>query len=334
MVILKVRTSNIPLGLHTEDFDLEDDDDGEEEEEDEEDHDNHYDHGEEEHGEEDEEEEEEVDYGVIEELTAVEVDAEDIEEEEEEEEMDMLDEVESVEENNNGHHDDPPNHSEDVDGDNHSSSDGRSDLDAGKLVFSDAVEGQVDASPLARDMSASSSLDRESQNVTAQHPSLSVPLVIAVGTNRAGSAYKETISTSFNSHTTNEYSISNSLGASWLANEVENLETSTRYISNGYPSNVSGSRVGKHNRKGVINDAVKDSDSDDDSSSCVSFLSMGSESLSFDRDFSKKHRSLSEEFVTTDRMSLSISNIEEEGDDDGEDGDDDDKDLKRIDIDG
>ena len=58
--------------------------------------------------------------------------------------------------------------------------------------------------------------------------------------------------------------------------------------------------------------------------SFTSLLNAFEESFSSDRDFSKKHRSLSEEFVTTDRMSLSISNIEEEGD---EDEDDDDKNL-------
>ena len=317
MVILKVRTSHIPLGLHTEDFDMEDDDGEEEEFEDDEEEEGDEEDNDDDSDEEEHEEEEEGEDGVTDEVAAgVEVD------DEEEEEIDMLDEVESV--------DDHLLYFEEVNGDDRSN-DGHSDRDSSNnLLFSDAVEGQAETLTFTREISAPSLL-RESQNVTVL-PSMPIPVGHVVGT-----SYKETttttttISTSFNSHTTNEFSISNSLGASWVANEVENLETSNRYISSGYPSNVSSCRVGKHNRRGVINDAVRkssgdsdDSDSDDDSSSCVSFLSMGSESFSSDRDFSKKHRSLSEEFVTTDRMSLSISNIEEEGD---EDEDDDDKNL-------
>jgi hypothetical protein len=341
MVILNFRTSHIPLGLQTEDFNLdeeeeddEDEDDDDEEEEDEE--------GVLQGGEEIEEEEEETGEGVDEEMDGA-ISEENAGEEHDEvysvgvaeEEVDMFDD--------DDHDDDEEEEEEEYLGDNHdyeehihifhseeSNADNRSNdrcsgVNGGHFIFSDPFEAQAETS-YTREMPAPS-LPRQSQNVTALPP---------ITLSSAGNFNKESISTSFNSHTTNEFSMT-SLSASWVPNETENMETTNRYISNGYhPSNLNTSRVGKHNRRGEINDAGKkssghsDSDSDDDSASCVSFLSMGSEYFSLERDSSKKHRSLSEEFLTTERMSLSISNIEEveEIDDD----DDDDKAIKRIGV--
>ena len=333
MVILKVRTSHIPLGLQTEDFNLdeeeeddEDEDDGDEEEEDEE--------GVSQGGEEIEEEEEETGEGVDEEMDGAITEENAGEEHDEvysvgvaEEEVDMFDD--------NDHDDDEEEEEEEYLGDNHDYEEHihifhseESNADNCSNDRCSGVNGGQAETSYKREMPAPS-LPRQSQNVTAL-PSITL--------SSAGNFNKESISTSFNSHTTNEFSMT-SLSASWVPNETENMETTNRYISNGYhPSNLNTSRVGKHNRRGEINDAGKkssghsDSDSDDDSASCVSFLSMGSEYFSLERDSSKKHRSLSEEFLTTERMSLSISNIEEVEEIDDDDDDDDGKAIKRIGV--
>ena len=302
MVILKLRTSHVPLGLHTEDFDF----DGEENEEE---------------VESDEENEEQSDDEMVaEEETALVATS-----------TNIGSQTEAIGDGNGHGHGraDGINDNEEVlllhhfeedDEENASDEDNIDIDDAYNLIFSDTIgEGN------ARSQSV--------QETTPTPPFASVSSSVAIpspaGDRNTNEGVRDSsISASFNSHTTNEFSIATSLGTSWITSELEasSFQRSMGGIhANEFPAKTGSARVGKHNRAGIVSsaalkrgDADSDSDSDYESASCVSFLSMESDSFSLERDPSKKHRSLSEEFVTSDRLSLSISNIEEDAGDEEE----------------
>jgi len=169
-----------------------------------------------------------------------------------------------------------------------------SDDDANELIFRDSVEGDHEAT-------------------TSTQP-VSIPVYYEESSNLGvESTVSDIVSSSFNSSTTHD-------GSTLFASRSSSVDipTPTNFFqsppTDGHLSTIKKDNraVGKHKRADVVGGdrSLRDSmDSDDsseyDNSSCVSFLSMESDSFSLERDPSKKLKS------QNDLLNLSVTSTNE-----------------------